>query len=171
VWLAKDINNYYALDSAGGVHTKGQVFNSNAGVVPAILGKAAAAYLLDGVPLEETVRHARVEELLINTPAVKRGCEVLFDGEPIQRVNRYYWSYAGGIIFKVCAGKRQQIAHDALLANLLPTAVPADLSVALYVAEAQALVDKLLGTASPKKKARRSRVDTSVLVFDGEAAR
>jgi hypothetical protein len=101
VWLAKDVNNYYALDSAGGVHTKGQVFNSNAGVVPAILGKAAAAYLLDGVPLEETVREARVEELLINPPAVKRGCEVHFDGEVIQRVNRYYWSYAGGTIFKV----------------------------------------------------------------------
>jgi hypothetical protein len=138
---------------------------------PAILGKAAAAYLLDGVPLHETVRAARVEELLINTPAVKRGCEVLFDGEAIQRVNRYYWSYAGGTIFKSCAGKRQQIAHDALLANQLPEAVPADIAVELYVAAAQALVDKLLGTATPKKKRRRPAVDTSVLIFDGEAAR
>jgi hypothetical protein len=171
VWLAKDVNNYYALDSVGDVHTKGQVFNSNAGVVPAILGKAAAAYLLDGVPLQATVRAARVEELLINTPAVARGCEVLFDGEAIQRVNRYYWSYAGGTIFKVCGAKRQQIAHDALLANRLPEAVPTDLSVELYVAAAQALVDKLLGTANPKKKGRRPAVDTSVLVFDEEAAR
>jgi hypothetical protein len=77
---------------------------------------------------------------------------------------------SGGL--KVCGGKRQQIAHDALLANRLPAAIPGDLAVSLYVAEAQALVDKLLGTATSKKKqkARKPRGDTSLLVFDEEGA-
>lgn len=96
----RDVNNYIAIKSDGGVKTKGFLAsgdlsrNAHLGVVK----KAVCEYLLNGADIEEIVKHSNKEDYVL-TKKVKLGAK--FRDEYLGKVVRWYYRTDGDYILNI----------------------------------------------------------------------
>ena len=123
-----------------------------------IVKQAATRFLLDGTPIEDTVRGCTNLNLFIDYAKLTDGWRAEdANGNALQKFNRWYESTDGTSLYKVSdAGKRVKFSNvdSPVLVNDMPAAFPLDLNHQYYIEASQRLVDAVL---NPKKKAKRSK--------------
>lgn len=70
------------------------------GMAPKIIPKAAINFLVNGVPVEQTVKECRDLNDFITYQKVSKQFSVEYNGELITRINRYYCSTKGNYLYK-----------------------------------------------------------------------
>lgn len=153
----RDVNNYvgfYYDDKSGELKTKlkGMFAESGPGQ-PAALGlkkapdaqicsDAAVAFLLDGTPVEDTIRECSDVRKFVVVYRVAGGCEL--DGEYIGKAVRWYYSTLrrGQALHDMKEGKTVASSHGAMPLMTLPEEyeLPEDIDIEWYVREAWARV-------------------------------
>jgi hypothetical protein len=168
---SRDVNNYTAFKKGKGdsieVKRKGVFAHSGRGI-PAAMGlkktpnleiayDAAVAYLLDGTPVESTVRNCQDIRKFVTVRAVKGGAEK--DGEPIAKVVRYYYSaHASGPLVYASSGNRVPRSDGAQPCMTLPDELPGDIDYAFYEREAYAILDECgLAVIDPTTVGRKGK--------------
>lgn len=102
---------------------------------------AAIAYVLDGTPVESTVRNCQDIRKFVSVRAVKGGAEK--DGEPVGKVVRYYYSDSStGPLRYIESGNRVPNSEGAEPLLTLPDELPDDIDYARYEREAYAILDE-----------------------------
>lgn len=163
---SRDVNNYLAIkepkkgaeiDIKKDVKRKGAFAPSGRGV-PAAMGlkktpdvevctDAVMAYLVNGTPIEDTVRACEDIRKFVTVRAVKGGGEK--DGAFIAKVVRYYYSDDNpGPITYASSGNRVPSSEGAEPCMELPTEFPDNVDHAWYIREAYNILDDI-GMDSP----------------------
>lgn len=105
-----NVNNYIAVTTNGKVKTKGVyeweklTWNKNHSNI--IIGKAVQHYIVDGIPIEETImNHTNVFDFMARAK-VPRSSRLMFTKEDgtqvqVQNICRYYISKSGGSLTKI----------------------------------------------------------------------
>ena len=157
--------NSYVCGFAGGNTKKRGSFNDGAedesfkkNLGRRIVKQAAAAFLLDGTPIEDTIVGCTDLNLFIDYTSLNKGWRAEdADGQPLQNFNRWYKSSNGTMLHKIDAnGKRIKFSNvvSPVIVNDMPDVFPDDINRAYHVQAAQKLVDAVL---NPAKKAKRSK--------------
>jgi hypothetical protein len=81
------------------------------GMSPKIIPKAAIKYLIDGVPIAETIKSSRNLNDFITYQKVDKKFSVEYNGEFINRINRYYCSNKGYYLYK-CKLRTEETFED-----------------------------------------------------------
>lgn len=158
---SRDVNNYVALkkvqDKKGNftgeieVKRKGRFAPSGRGI-PAAMGlkktpdveisyDAAVAFMLDGTPIESTVRNCQDIRKFVTVRRVTGGAEK--HGEPIGKVVRYYYSaQSPGPLLYMTSGNRVPKSDGAMPCMTLPDELPGDIDYEYYEREAYAILDE-----------------------------
>ena len=156
---SRDVNNYMALkkeQGKGGAFTgkievkrKG-VFAPSGRGIPAAFGlkktpaneicyDAAVAFVLDGTPVETTIRNCQDIRKFVSVRNVKGGA--LKDGERIGKVVRYYYSEdSPGPLTYATNGNRVPRSDGAMPCMTLPEELPRDIDYLRYEREAYAIL-------------------------------
>lgn len=95
----RDVNNYIAEYQDGKLKRKGAYeyeLGWHQNHSQKVVAKAAEAYLVRGIPIEQFIRsHTNLHDFMLRTK-VPRDSELLLDGVKLQNITRYYMSTNGG---------------------------------------------------------------------------
>jgi hypothetical protein len=139
---ARDVNNYMAIKSAGGVKRIGVFAESphlKKNPVFPIVATAVAAFFLDNVPLEETIREC--DDLAQFTALRKATGGAVWRDEEVGKTCRWYLSTKGSPIIKRKDQSRVPNADAAMMANNMPRTLPDDIDYSEYLRRANELID------------------------------
>ena len=132
-----------------------------------IVKQAAAAFLLDGIPITDTIACCTDLNMFIDYTALNKGWRAEdADGQPLQNFNRWYESTNGRMLYKIDAnGKRIKFSNvvSPIIVNDMPNVFPDDIDRTYYVDAAQRLVDAVL---NPTKKANKQSKKADKLTDD-----
>lgn len=156
---AQSVNTYMAFkkaqDKAGNftgkieVKRKGKFAPSGRGIKAAfglkktphveISYDAAVLYVLDGTPIESTIRNCQDIRKFVTVRQVKGGAEQ--NGEPIAKVVRYYYSeHSSGPLRYIDSGNLVPRSDGAEPLMTLPDELPGDIDYLFYEREAYAIL-------------------------------
>jgi hypothetical protein len=160
-WYRRDVNNYVARSAkTGEIESKG-AFAAAGKDHGRIIRKAAISYLMDGIPLEETILASQNPHDFMFYFAADRGFEIRIGAEKQQKVNRWINVKEGVQLRKYkiseadLKGAKIPDCETILLANDMPEVLPPNIDYDWYIARATALVESL--TPSDKPKGTRIR--------------
>lgn len=130
-----NVNNYLAVKMDGKTKGKGVYASSSLMKNPAmsIVYRAVSEYLINGTPLDKTVRSGKFNEFL-TVRNVKGGG--YFNGQYLGKTVRFYWSTNGGPL-QYKNGNQIATSAGSKPAMLLPDILPDDLDFDRYTAAAQ----------------------------------
>lgn len=146
---SRDVNNYIAIKPGGKFKTKGAY--SSAGVQKnpffEVCVDAVVKCLIEGIPLEDTIRGCRDIRQFVGVRTVKGGAVYCEDGEYLGKVVRWYFAKdCQGFIRTVDTDDRtgnwKQVAKTAGCKPLmdLPEVLPDDVDFDRYVQEAREIL-------------------------------
>lgn len=148
LFAQKDVNNYLAADGLGRIKTKGAFLNQrqlSKNVSAAVVAQAVAAWLVEGVPIADTIAQATD---LRDFCYIHQSRSPVHCGEiPLGKVVRWYRSTGLTVPFiKVGASGRRSKLPDsdgAAPAQRLPATLPDDLDRNYYVRATETLLRTL----------------------------
>lgn len=148
---SRDVNTYIAIKPDGKTKRKGPISdpweeNDLRGQLSknpqmTILSRACVSLARDKIPLEATVRGCHDPRAFVTVIKVTGGA--VWRGHPLGRVVRFYWSQDGDPITYVTSGNRVPRTEGARPMVELTEALPDDLDLGRYVAEAESLARDL----------------------------
>lgn len=134
---SRDVNSYIAVKPNGEVKRKGKyspsgILSSMQGVHPDmdISKDAAVAYIVDGTPIETTVRACRDLRKFILAKSVKGGGQ--WRGQYLGKTVRWYLSTQGEPIRYISNGNKVAGSDGAVPVQVLPDHFPADVDYSGY---------------------------------------
>lgn len=152
---ARDVNNYVAIKPDGKAKLKGVFANAGLAKNPtnAVCIKAVLARLIDGVPVEHTIRAATDIRDFVSVKKVAGGgiwgAQRVVDGKKFVRWDggqylgkavRWYYSIHGQPIFYTSNGNKVGRSDGAIPCMELPESLPEDLDYDWYVSESRAIL-------------------------------
>jgi hypothetical protein len=138
---ARDVNNYIAIKPDGQTKTKGAYADAGLAKNPAsgICTAAVIAWLVDGVPLEQTITGCQDITRFVTVRTVKGGA--VKDGEYLGKVVRWYYAAgAVGTINYQSNGYTVPKSAGAKPLMTLPDTLPDDIDYAWYIDEARGIL-------------------------------
>lgn len=141
---ARDINNYIALKKDGGVKLKGVFAPVGLQKNPAneICTGAVVKFLMDGTPVEDSIRGCQDVRKFVTVRQVKGGA--VHGGDYLGKAVRWYYSIAGyGPIIYRSNGNAVARSDGAIPLMELPDAVPADIDYDWYITEAKSILEEI----------------------------
>jgi hypothetical protein len=81
------------------------------GMPPKIIPKAVTNYLINGIPIEDTIKNCTNIHDFITYQKVDKKFSVEYNGELISRINRYYCSTKGYCLYK-CKTSEEEVFED-----------------------------------------------------------
>lgn len=134
---SRDVNSYIAVKPNGEVKRKGKyspsgILSSMQGVHPDmdISKDAAVAYIVDGTPIETTVRACRDLRKFILAKSVKGGGQ--WRGQYLGKTVRWYLSTQGEPIRYISNGNKVAGSDGAVPVQVLPDEFPLDVDYTAY---------------------------------------
>lgn len=138
---SRDVNNYIALKKGGGAKLKGAFAPVGLQKNPTneICTGAVVKYLMDGTPVEDSIRACTDPRKFVSVRQVKGGA--VKHGQPIGKALRWYYSIAaiGAMQYKL-NGNKVPLSDGALPMMQLPDTIPADLDTDWYITEAHSIL-------------------------------
>jgi hypothetical protein len=143
--FSRDINNYLAIKPDGKTKTKGAyanpwadpdlaIFRFHKNPVNTICVEAATAYLVNGTPVEDTIRGCTDIRKFVTVRTVKGGG--VKDGVYLGKVVRWYYATGiGGEIVYASNGNKVPLSDGARPLMQLPAEFPGDVDFARYEAD------------------------------------
>jgi hypothetical protein len=184
VYARRDVNNYCARTASGKIKAKGDYLSVARDLRHKgghrIVSLAAQRCLLEDVPVSETVHGCTDLLAFLDYFKASQGWTVIDqDGEPLPRINRWYESVNGQMLYKVRedgTGKTKlDGVRSAVLVPDLPEGpgLPPDLDLDVYIAAAQKLVDAVLvAEPEPERAAEpvvvHAAADEIAVIPDGQ---
>lgn len=141
---SRDVNNYIAVKESGGYKGKGAFAEITLQKNPAneICVRAAAEMILNGTPVEETIRGCRDIRQFVSIRTVKGGAEK--DGQYLGKAIRWYYAAGvGGTINYRTNGNTVPRSEGAKPLMDLPDEFPNDVDYDWYISEARDLLGDL----------------------------
>lgn len=97
------VNDYFTVSAKGSIKEKGCFITKTRlgkGLTPKIIPKAVQAYFLNNVPIEDTIKNCTNIHDFLMSQKVDKKFEVEYNGELIQRINRFYASTNGAYLYR-----------------------------------------------------------------------
>lgn len=148
---SSSVNTYIAIGEDGKVKRKGAIAdpwseNDLRGMMSknpqmTVCSEAVVRYLVDGVPLDETIHRCSDPRMFVTVIKVNGGA--LWRGQRLGRVIRWYWSTDGEQVTYADGSRRVAKTEGARPMAELTGAVPLDLDRARYVEEARKIAADL----------------------------
>lgn len=146
------INDYLAITENGKVKKKG-IFITNVelgkGLSPKIIPIALEKYIIDGVPVEDTIRNCTDIKKFLMSTKVNRKFIVVHNGKQQQRINRFFASKYGPYLYRAPTENPKELGHlleasGVTICNDLT--IPIDMSTInyrYYIVKAKKIIEQL----------------------------
>ena len=138
---SRDVNNYIAVKEDGGVKTKGTFSKSGLKKNPefAICTEAVIAHLVEGTPVEQTIRECPDVRRFVTVRNVTGGA--VKSGQPLGKVIRWYYSTRmKGIIQRADNGNKVPKSEGAMPLMQLAGELPSDIDYDKYIGMANEML-------------------------------
>ena len=141
---SRDVNNYIALKTAGGVKTKGAYASTSLSKSPAneICTEAVVAFLETGTPIEQTIRACSDIRKFITLRQVKGGA--VWKDQYLGRVVRWYYARGETATIQYTSnGNTVARSQGSRPCMVLPETFPTDVDLDWYIREAADMLGDL----------------------------
>lgn len=141
---SRDVNNYVAIKAAGGFKAKGAYATAGLMKNPTneICSGAVIKFLLDGTPVEQSIRSCRDVRKFVTIRQVKGGA--VRGDDYLGKAVRWYYSIAGvGTINYKVNGYTVPRTEGAIPLMELPDELPADVDYDWYINEARSILSDI----------------------------
>lgn len=143
---SRDVNNYIAVKEDGSTKTKGAYFNPWASTknpaeklkknpTSTVCIDAVEAFLINGTPIDHTIRSCRKVERFVSVRNVSGGA--VKDGEYLGKAIRWYYSTKGGEIVYAKNGNKVPRSDGAMPLMQIPKEIPEDIDYDWYIRESE----------------------------------
>ena len=146
------INDYLAITENDKVKKKG-IFITNVelgkGLSPKIIPIALEKYIIDGVPVEDTIKNCTDIKKFLMSTKVNRKFIVVHNGKQQQRINRFFASKYGPYLYRAPTENPKELGHlleasGVTICNDLT--IPIDMSTInyrYYIVKAKKIIEQL----------------------------
>ncbi|KJU84696.1 DNA-directed DNA polymerase [Candidatus Magnetobacterium bavaricum] len=152
-YARRDVNDYVALQNNGKVKCKGIFlqYDIDKKCDGRIIREALVAYFTKNTPIEKTIKNGEDILKYVFYFKAKDGFELYYNGQKMQKTNRWYISKRGRKLEKRKGEKSINIeawSKVVLINDLKTLSIPDDLDYDYYIEECRKVVDNIEGSIS-----------------------